>query len=447
MQRIFDFLRSDDIPYVARATYLQERAHLIIWSLVLGTIEANLAGVVVTKTFHASKLLTTVVWGLPVVMMMLNVLWGLIIRGRPRKLVLFILTIVAALLTGSIAFATPEWHPWGGWVFAGQIGLIHFFVSGLVTLRSSMWQVNYPESIRGRIIGRIQTIRFLFVPLSAAVVSAQFDLDPSHYCIVYPAVAGLGLLSLVPMRRFRVRRERSEIKEYRAHRVKLRESGGASTGLWGGVKEAGGILRRHHEFRRYMLAQFSLGSANFFTDPMLLVVITMRLDFDYLTSIMVMAVIPGMCSWLAIRFWAPYFDKVGVVRFRVANCYVWISSYICVAAAMLIIESGASEYFGLAIGIIVAGRVLKGVAHGGGIIAWSIGHLHFARKNQVDLYMSIHVAFTGVRALTMPYLSLLANTLLGNSSFLIAIGLSGTATYLFRKLASGDAGGETEPRA
>ena len=79
-------------------------------------------------------------------------------------------------------------------------------------------------------------------------------------------------------------------------------------------------------------------------------------------------------------------------------------------------------------------RLLKGVAHGGGIIAWSIGHLQFARKNQVDLYMSIHVAFTGIRALSMPFLGLLANHLFGNGSFAVAVGIAAVALLLFRRL-------------
>ncbi|MBU0617115.1 MAG: hypothetical protein KKI02_05315, partial [Planctomycetes bacterium] len=66
--------------------------------------------------------------------------------------------------------------------------------------------------------------------------------------------------------------------------------------------------------------------------------------------------------------------------------------------------------------------------------AWSIGHLHFARRNQADLYMSIHVAFTGLRALSMPFLGLLANHLFGNGSFAIAVVFAVVALLLFRRL-------------
>ena len=438
MQRVFDFLQSSDIPPVARSMFVLERTHYIIWALVLGAIEGNLAGIVAAKTFHASSLLASVVWAAPIFMMSINVIWGTIIRGRRRVALLVTLTICAALLVFSIGFTPPNLQPWGGWIFATQIGLTHFFVTGLVTLRSSIWQGNYPESHRGRIIGRLQTIRFLFVPLSGVAVAVLFDADPQYYRFVYPAAAVVALISLLPLRRFRIRGQRREIREYRAHLASTSQDAASHTSIWTGIKEAASILRNHHEYRRYMMAQFSLGSANFFTDPVVLVVVTAKLGFDYLPSTLIMAGIPGVCSWLAIRFWAPYFDRVGVLRFRVANCLVWISSYVCVAISMVII--GYSEGTGLwiAIPILILGRVLKGVGHGGGIIAWSIGHLHYARKNQIDLYMSIHVALTGLRALTMPFLGLLANHWLGNGSFAIAILIATVAFLLFRKLARDD---------
>lgn len=439
MHRLFDFLRSDDIPPVARRAFVLERVNYIAWALVLGAIEGNLAGIVVTKTFHASRILANVVWAAPIFMMTINIVWGVVIRGRPRVRLLAWLTACAALLVCSIGFASPEWQPWGGWIFAGQIALTHLFVTGIVTLRSSIWKVNYPDTHRGRIIGRLQTIRFLFVPVSGAAVAAIFDTNPQYYHVVYPGAALVALLSLVPLRRFRIRRERREIREYRLHLSHSASASETHTGLWTGMKEAGAILRRHQAFRRYMVAQFTLGSANFFTDPVLLVIVTGQLGLDYLPATLIMAIIPGLCSFLAIRFWGPYFDRVGVLRFRVVNCGVWVAAYTCVAVSMLIIGTNPRPLLWVAIPILVLARVLKGIAHGGGLIAWSIGHLYFARKNQVDLYMSIHVGFTGVRALSMPFIGLLANHLLGNASFGIAILIAFTALLLYRRLARADA--------
>jgi hypothetical protein len=439
MRRIFDFLRTDDIPMMARPNYVRELGYFMLWMIVVGAIEGNIAAIVVNKTFGASDLLTTVVWQAPIFMMSLNVFWGIVIRGRRRLPLLVLLTACAVLLIGSVALASPDWQPWGGWVFAAQIGLAHLFVTGLVTLQASIWRPNYPNSHRGRIIGRLQTVRFLFVPLSSAAIATLFDWDPNYYHFVYPGMALVGLLSLLPLRRFRVRGERRERRDFHARLARSNDPiDGAGTGLRTGLKEAGVILLRDRAFRRYMLAQFTLGSANFFTDPVLVTVLTGQLLLGYFTSNLIMQVIPGLVVWLSIRFWAGYFDRVGVLRFRVVNSCVWAAAYACVTASMLVIGTGGHRLLWLAIPILIAGRVLKGTAHGGGTIAWSIGHLHFARRDQIDLYMSIHVALTGLRALIMPHVGLLANHLLGNGSFAIAIAIAALAVLLYRRLACED---------
>lgn len=435
MPRILDFLRTDDLPRMARPNFARELAYFSMWTVVIGAIEGNLAAIVVKKTFGASDLLTSIVWAAPIFMMTLNLFWGVAIRGRRRLPLFFLLTICAVVLIGSITLTSPAWQAWGGWVFALQIGAAHLFVTGLVTLQASMWRVNYPGSHRGRIIGRLQTVRFLVVPLSGAAIATLFDWNPDCYRFVYPGVALVGLLSLLPLRRFRVRGEQRDLRASLA-------SAGAGVGsgygaLWPGLKEAGAILRDNAAFRRYMLAQFTLGAANFFTDPVLVTVLTGQLLLGYFTSNLIMQVIPGLVVWVSIRFWAGYFDRVGVLRFRVVNCIVWLGSYVCVAAAMLIIGTSNSLLW-VAIPILVVARVLKGSAHGGGTIAWSIGHLHFAREHQVDLYMSIHVALTGLRALIMPLLGALANRWLGNGSFAIAIAISFAALLLYRRLARQD---------
>jgi hypothetical protein len=440
MRRILDFLRTDDLPRMTRPNFVRERSYFALWMAVVGAVEGNLAAIVAKKTFGASDLLTSIVWAAPIVMMSLNVFWGVVIRGRRRLPLLYLLTSCGAVLIASVTFTSPDWHPWGGWMFALQIAATHVFVTALVTLQASIWQMNYPASHRGRIVGRLQTIRFLAVPLSGAIIATLFDWNPDYYRFIYPAVGLVGLLSLLPMRRYRVRGERRERRELfdRLASENASETQTSRGALWNGLREAGAILRDDPRFRRYMIAQFTLGAANFFTDPVLVTVLTGQLMLGYLTSNLIMQVIPGVMVWLSIRFWSGYFDRVGVLRFRVMNSGFWIAAYTCVAVSMLIIGFTDRQLLWIAIPILICGRMIKGASHGGGTIAWSIGHLHFARPHQIDLYMSIHVALTGLRALVMPLLGSIANHLVGNGSFAIAVAISIAAFVLFRRLARND---------
>lgn len=430
MQRVFDFLRFDDIPLTTRPNYAAELAHITMWGVVAGAIDGYVAGIVAAKTFHASKAVTTLIWALPIMINLFNPLWGVLLRGRRRIPTFIILGTCGLLGVFSVAFL-PQHHPHAALIFACQIGFIHIWNSGMITLRTTMWRANYPQSHRARIAGRLQTVRLLLTLATVALLNLLFDWQAWAYQIVYPAIALIGTAALFPLRRIRVRGERRELEQARAA---TSESG--RRGLRAGLGEVFGILRTDRVFAQYMLAQFLLGSANFFTEPLLLNALTQRFDFRYLDSALIATLIPAVVMLIAIRFWAPFFDRVGVLRFRIYNSLMWTLSYVGISIAMIVVAVGGLELLPITVLILAVSRIFTGLGRSGGVIAWNIGHLHFARKEQTELYMGIHVGLTGLRALTMSFLGWACGELIGYYSFLVALALAVTAHGLFRRLAS-----------
>ncbi|MGD8452159.1 MAG: hypothetical protein PVJ57_10105 [Phycisphaerae bacterium] len=438
MTRIFDFLRTSDVPALARRNLAAELRHMALWGCVVGSIEGPFASVVASKTFGAPELLTSLVFATPIIANLLNILWSVIIRGRPRVRTFTILACGVLLGLSSIALNSAAWQPWSAWLFAGQVGLTHLFLSGLVTLRTTMWKANYPGSHRAQIAGRIQTLRLLLSLLTVASLSALFDRNPDLYRYVYPGVAVLGLLSLWPLRRMRMRGERAELRRLHMHLAERESNAAGGRGLWAGLKEAAGILRTDRVFAAYMSAQFLLGSANFFTDPVLVNVLTRRFDLGYSHSTLLLYQVPTVMVLISIRFWARFFDRVGVLRFRIYNSGCWLLAFVCVTVSMAVVGWWGIEMLPVALVILFIGRILSGTGNGGGAIAWNIGHLHFAREHQTELYMGIHVALTGLRGLLMPLAGWTANYYLGYWSFGIALVLAGTSFMLFRRMAAAD---------
>lgn len=430
MRRWFDFLQSRDIPLMSRPSYIAELRYYLLWSLLVGAIEGNIAGIVAKKTFLAPDWLTSVIWALPVSANLVNLLWGVWLRGRRLVPSVRMLTIVVAIAVASVALISPAWGGWAAAAFAVQLTTVHLLMSGLLSLRVAIWRANYPKEDRARITARLQTVRMLFILLSSASINALFDHSPELYRWIYPGVAVVGLCSLIPLRRLRIRGESRFLRA-------IRSAGpdGGTAGWLSGLREAGAILRHDRPFARYMVAQFVMGSANFFTDAVLLTVLAGGLGLGYFTTSLLMIQIPVVVMLVAIRFWAPYFDRVGVVQFRVRNSGMWVASYVFVVAAMLCIEFAGTRWSGLALGLLVIGRLVNGMCRGGGMLAWSIGHLHFARPEQAELYMGIHVGLTGLRGLVIPPLGTLTNHLIGNLSFLVALGLSLVAFVLFWRMA------------
>jgi hypothetical protein len=56
---------------------------------------------------------------------------------------------------------------------------------------------------------------------------------------------------------------------------------------------------------------------------------------------------------------------------------------------------------------LAAARFVLGVARGGGMIAWNLGHNDFASRRLVAVYMGIHVTLTGIRGAFAPFLGIL----------------------------------------
>jgi hypothetical protein len=436
MRRIVDYLRADDLPLMTRPNYGRELRHMPLWAVVVGAIEGNIASIVVSNTFGGSSLLTTAVWAIPLLANVLNLFWGVMIRGRRRVPTFLFLAGCALVCIFSISLTPSAWE-WGGWCFAGQLAVTHFFMSGLITLRTGLWKVNYPQSHRAQIAGRLQSLQFTMTLMTGAALGLLFDRQAQYYRYVYPAVALMGLLSLLPLRRLRIRGEGRELRDLREHlaRTNPPAENNQQSGLWGGLNEAASILRQDRTFARYMFAQFLLGSANFIVDPVLINVLTKHLFVRmYFIPSLLMYQIPVVLLLITIRYWARFFDRVGVLRFRVYNSGLWIGAHMCITAAMLIIGSNGPAGLWIAVPLLVCGRVFNGTARGGGTIAWHLGHLHFAGQHQADLYMSIHVALTGLRALVMPLAGWLVHRQLGWGTFLVAVGLALIAHVLFRRL-------------
>ncbi|MEW6252018.1 MAG: hypothetical protein AB1716_15360, partial [Planctomycetota bacterium] len=354
-----------------------------------------------------------------------------------------------AIASAASIALTPASQEWG-WLFAAQIAAARICMSGLVTVRTSIWKANYPQSHRARIAGRLQALNALLLLGMGTVVSLLFTFDASFYRVVYPALAVFGALSLIPLRKLRVRGEERALEQYRAA-----HAGGAGDpplrALLRGLREARDILRRDRPFARYCTAQYLLGSSNFMVDPVLTYWLAQKPGLGYFTPLLLMELIPAILVPLSIPHWAAHFDRVGVLRFRVVNSMLWLISALFAAAALLVDRAPLSGNVALPLGgwqvglfplatvlalaVLAGGRIANGAARGGGAIAWSLGHLQFAGPHDAELYLGIHVGLTGLRGLIMPSIGTWLFGLLGPGELLVAGCLTTGALLSFRRLA------------
>lgn len=439
-----DLFRARRVPFMARRNYLVELRHLLFWGVFAGLVEGSVSAVIVSKTFDAGNLLITLVQATPAFANVMSLLWGAMLVGRRRLPILLALGAAAACATLSVGL-TPH-TPWGGWIFALQVGLSRVFLAGVVETRASLWKSNYPRSHRGRITAALQIVRTTGGLALILGCGLLFDRNPNAYRWFYPAVAGVGALALLLFSRVRVRGERARLARPNLVYVNADNSNGL-TGplsmrelltphrLLGRMRDA---LRADPRFARYCVAQMCIGSANLMVGPVNTIVLTKVLKLSYTFSNVLMDVLPRLITLLMLPFWARLFDRVGVLRFRVVNSTCWsLSLALCGAGAMLAL-AGVHPAAGLplaALLVYIVGRIADGMAQAGGAIAWNIGHLHFAEDDKAELYMGVHVSLTGARGLVAPFIGALLYQWITWGAFVAALAVALTGLVLFARLA------------
>ena len=451
-----DLLGVRSLPFLARRNYYYEFKHLLLWSALAGLIEGQFASIIVAKTFGGGKLLITIATATPAACYIFSLFWGMLCVGRPKIRVITMLGVGAVLLTGSIA-AIPA-SPRGAVWFICQIAAVQILLAGVVTVRSALWKSNYPHSARGRITARLQAVRFV-ISISAVLLAAwACDRDPNSYRFVFPCVAGLGAVALLVLGRIHMRGERNELARAQTPERQTDQREGLVeplnlTALLSPGRVLGrmvDILRRDRKFARYCVAQALTGLSNFMTLPVIVAVITRELDIGFAwgfwISTALIQAMPQLFRLGTLHRWARLFDRVGVIRFRVVSVAVWSVSLVFGMAATLVAISGdriGPVHLPLAVGLFALRGLGNGIALGAGALAWNLGHLHFARSDEAEVYMGVHVFLTGLRGLIAPAVGMLLWTLVGAWVWIVAIALAVLSGRMYLAMAREELAGET----
>ncbi len=431
---------------MARRNYYYEMQHILAWAVVVGMIEGNVAAVVVAKTFNASEHLINIAATTPVAAHLFSLLWGQLCIGR-RKVHLFALCCSGSVLfAGSVAFNPPT--DTGAIVFVIQMAVAQFFFTGAVTSRSALWKSNYPKRIRGAIVARLQIVRSVIYLLTISLVARLFDTDPHAYRWVYPIIAMFGGLSIWFIWRTRLRNEVRDLRRMRdvgnrapenlTEPIRLRSILALKRPLAAAIR----VLHVDVRFRHYCIAQMCVGCANLMLRTVVIIILTRDLLVDmgreYWTSLVLLEALPAVARLFTMRRFAAYFDSVGVLRFRVLNAVIWVITIVLGALGTVVVvgsETFGPTYLPIAVLIFALFACGRGVCAGAGVIAWNLGHLHFARHDDAEVYMGIHMSLTGLRGLIMPTVGVLIWGSVGWTVWCISIVLALVALYGFYKLA------------
>lgn len=409
-----DLLGARRFPFLTRRSYLHEFQNLLPWSVLAGLVEGQFASVIVSKTFHGGPALIAVATATPFAAYVFSLIWGMLCVGR-AKIRLAVMFGAGTVVCAGVIAAVPA-TPTGAMWFIAQVAAAQVLQAGVVTVRSAIWRANYPTAVRGQIVARLQAVRSIVTVITVQLAAAICDREPSAYRYIFPIAAVCGAIGVMMLPRLRIRGERAELRRTRRTADgDLREGmiePYSLTALMSPGHTFGEMFRvlgKDWRFRQYCFAQTLQGIANLMTIPVVVAIVSRELQFAdgrgfWISSGLVVA-LPILGLLGSIGRWGKLFDGLGVTRFRVVNVVGWTISILFGMFGTLMVvfapQVGPASY-PLAVMLLALRGILHGVSQGGGTIAWNLGHLHFARPEEAEVYMGIHVFLAGVRGLIAP---------------------------------------------
>ena len=389
VNRALTFFHPGAVPRLARLHYRRELVAWMLLPLMMGAVEGGVVSVLAKNAFEGAvgpttlNLVVAVLTGAPAFSNIASFLWAAASHGRDKIRFLVGLQIAVVVLVAAIAAAPRS--------ALGLVLLTAAFVgartcwSGVVTIRSTVWRANYGRAERATVAGKLVTVQALAMTGVSLGIGAAMNYNENAFRVLYPLAAVAGLIGAALYARLRVR----------GHRALLRAelAGNADEPMALSSLRSWQIAWRDRRFRRFLGCQFIFGTGNMMMIPPLVIMLRDQFGMAYLQGMLIISAIPLFLMALSIPVWSRWMDRVHIVHFRALHS--WVAAG--VAAALL---AGALMTEPL---LLWLGAVLKGIAIGGGMLAWNLGHHDFAPLHHASRYMGVHVTLTGVRGLIAPF--------------------------------------------
>jgi len=412
---LLKFFQLRAMPPESRTHYKRE---LLAWAflpMMMGAIEGGVVGVLTKRLFSGEVDETMLDWSVAALAAaqgfanISSFMWAGISHGKNkiRFLIMLKVAVVVMIATVSLVPRTP-------------LGLILLLVcvvgtricwAGVVTLRSTVWQANYPRVNRADVAGRIATVQAIILASVGLGIGEMMDQNEEAFRWIYPIAASFGIIGAWIYSKMQVTGHTKILEKERA------QPEFATMAPWKTIA----LLKEDKAFSKYMSCQFVFGLGNLMLTAPLIIVLADQFSFNYLGEILIVSTIPIILMPLSIPMWSKLLNRVHVIPFRAVHSWVFVLSAICF---------GFSIFIGSTVGLWIAAAI-RGVGFGGGVLAWNLGHQDFAPVEQSSRYMGLHVTLTGIRGLLAPALGMGLYTMLyrmgettGGSVFFIGAAIS-----------------------
>lgn len=390
VERALGAYHPNSLPRMSRAGYRRELAAWSLLPVMVAVVEGGVTGVIVKNVYTgtASPLMlniaVAIISGGPALANIASFLWSAWYHGRDKIKCLWIAQLGTVAMVSLVALA-PATNAGLIGVVVGVVGA-RIFWTGVMLLRTTVWRANYPRNVRARITGNLATVQSLVMMVATLTMGAAINLHHDAFRWLYPIAGLLGLAGAWIYRGLRIR----------GHRAMLREERNDRRGSLVNPLHLRHILLEDKPYRQYMTAMFVFGMGNLMVMAPLVIVMKDQFDLDALQSVLIVTSIPMLMMPAVLPLWSRLLDRVHVVRYRSVHAWAFVSFSGALLLACLTNQ----------IWLLYVAAILNGVANGGGVLAWNLGHHDFATPAKAGQYMSVHITLTGIRGICAPLIAI-----------------------------------------
>lgn len=435
LQGFVNSFRPTSYPLMVRRNYRHELLTASTLPVAMTLTEGAVVGVLALKLFDVSAFQYAMLQAAPFFANLTSFVWTWLAKGKPK--VPFVVGLMALALVSILAVGMLPVNATGAALLVVLTVATRCLLAGIVTIRASLWRMNYPKQMRAQITSRFVFLAAMIAATSPWLIYLLLDYQIESFRWLYPLAAGVGFVGVWFMYQVRVRRERvqlnfeqSEIDQDRQRRRERREAKQEASEQGNG-KESGwvirflpgalsepvyledtkpesqqryqsrstywAILKEDRIFRWYMICQFLMGIGNMMAITVTIKLITTMTGEDqYALAVFLTFAVPMAMAMVSLDRWAKYMDRVHIVQFRVYHNFLF-----CITMVLHWLAAGLGLLwlFGIS-------QTMQGISRGGGMLAWQLGHNDFAKRELNQSYMGIHVMLTGVRGAVGPFLAI-----------------------------------------
>ncbi len=393
-------------------------ARLLLWSAVFNGIMVSLNQ---TQDIIARKALHAEVWQLTVMAMIwpisnfLSIWWGRMFEKSRHKSRYFVFVGIF----GRLSLIYGLWLT-GMNEFMLLMGLVFSFNSLLIPAQNTIWQRNIDSNKRGKIYGYTISLGILISVVFTFFAGRALDVNEQNFRLILVITAVCGFIASMLLSLINIK-EKEDEPVY--PKLSLKES------LTDPIKRTLALLKINKPFASYERSFSIYGMGFIMVQPVLPLFLVDMLKLSYTGNF----IAKGIISQLPMLFLSPYLgkwhDKLHPFRF-----ISYSFGILALFPALIICSALTLKWHLLSVALVYLAFTVFGVAMTGVNIAWNMGSIYFAGKEDASMYQGVHVTLTGIRGILAPLLGLLLLKTTGMISvFVVAFCFLITASVLSRR--------------